>query len=155
MGKGRVSTCGPSAEIGDASGWSLMFEMFSSSSALAPILPFAWQDLRLQKLQWGSQSHYFSAVSNRDAEAEVGAGATTATCSPNSTSISEGAEHSCGDVKHGGLGLLEGLGAFGAGDALWGWRMVVVVPVVVVVHDGGQGRMMSSMFRSKMVDKEE
>ena len=87
--EGRVSTCSPSAELGDISGWSPMLGIFSSSSVPAPILPFARAGRTCaSESRQGSQSYYFSARSKSDAEAEAGVGTTTATCSPNSTSTS-------------------------------------------------------------------
>ena len=80
IGEGRVSACSPTgAELADVSSWTSMLGMFSSSSA-PPSCPSP-----SESCQWGSQSHYSSAGSNSDAEAEVWVGATS---SPNSTSTS-------------------------------------------------------------------
>jgi hypothetical protein len=130
---------------------------------LTPILPFARQDLRLRKLPMGlvepllsPSTSTESRIKQRRRRRSRGGCDDRRLLGELDVDISEGAEHGCSGVKHGGHGLLEGLGAFSAGDALWVWRMVVVVPVVVVAVRGGErGRTMSSMSRSKMADEKE
>ena len=109
IGEGRVSTCSPTgAELADVSSWTLMLGMFSSSSAPAPILPFA-----LRKLPMGlAKPLLLPRIKQRRRSRSMGACDELAELD---VDVSEGAEQGCGGVKHEWHGLLEALGAFGAG----------------------------------------
>jgi len=105
MGEGRASSCSPRAELGDVSDWFPMLGMFSSSSPPAPILPFARV---LDLLPKGVDGARKATTSPPDQiatyiEAKVWVGATTDhPLVELDVGVSEGAEHGCCGVKHGG-----------------------------------------------------